>query len=202
MDFNTMDKEALKAWLMQKRQDYYAGEASVTDSVYDSAEDIFKSRFPNDPDIEGVRFARTTPFEKLSHNGFPMGSLNKANAVEDLVKFRNRVGGYPIHVSDKVDGLSLHLTYEDGILTHALTRHDGIDGEDVTHNVMRIPSIPKKLPEPVSVDVRGEVYLKKSGLIHFPDAPNTRNIASGTLRSKNGAGCEFLSFMAYEVRHL
>ncbi|WP_027882021.1 NAD-dependent DNA ligase LigA [Meiothermus rufus] len=94
----------------------------------------------------------------------------------------------------KIDGLSVNLIYQDGLLQRGLTRGDGVVGEDVTPNLLSIPDIPRRLREPLSLEVRGEVYLpietflelnahlEEEGLAPFK---NPRNAAAGSLRQKD-----------------
>lgn len=96
----------------------------------------------------------------------------------------------------KIDGLHIVLTYENGELKTAATRGDGVIGEDVTHNIRTIKSVPQKLPKPVSLIVEGEVYLTKSGFAKLnkerekagaPLFANPRNAAAGSIRQLDPA---------------
>lgn len=126
---------------------------------------------------------------------FPMYSLGNAFSYEDLVTFDNRIReeleNVKYSVELKIDGLAMSLEYEDGVLVRALTRGDGTEGEDVTHNARVIASIPLRLTEPVSLIVRGEVFMPASSFNKVnemrlenkePVFANTRNAASGTMR--------------------
>jgi len=114
------------------------------------------------------------------------------------------------YVELKLDGLSVYLTYEKGLLKTAATRGDGTTGEDVTQNIRTIESIPLKLTEPVDIEVRGEVYMdykqfekvnaaqeKKGEKIYA----NPRNLAAGTLRQLDPkiVSARKLKFMAWAV---
>jgi DNA ligase (NAD+) len=96
----------------------------------------------------------------------------------------------------KIDGLHIVLTYEQGALKTAATRGDGVVGEDVTHNIRTIKSVPQQLPEPLSLIVEGEVYLTKSGFAKLnkerenngePLFANPRNAAAGSIRQLDPA---------------
>lgn len=126
---------------------------------------------------------------------FPMYSLGNAFSYEDLVTFDNRIkeefADVKYSVELKIDGLAMSLEYEDGVFIRALTRGDGFEGEDVTHNARVIASIPLRLTEPVSLIVRGEVFMPASSFNKVnemrlenkePVFANTRNAASGTMR--------------------
>lgn len=134
-------------------------------------------------------------FEKFTHKN-QMMSLGDVFSFEELKEFdstvRKYVDGEVDYVCElKIDGLSISLTYENGILVKAATRGDGQIGEDVTTNAKTIKNIPLTLTKPVNIEVRGECYMpipsfKKLNLQRDEDgeAPfaNPRNAASGSLR--------------------
>ncbi|VWL85338.1 NAD-dependent DNA ligase LigA [Oceanivirga miroungae] len=134
-------------------------------------------------------------FTKVEHKK-PMLSLDNTYSIEDLKEFFNRtkkiVGFDPRYILElKLDGLSISLIYENGILVRALTRGDGKLGEDVTENIYQISSIPKKLNENIDIEVRGEVVLpikefkeinEKRVELGLDEFSNPRNAAAGTLR--------------------
>lgn len=136
-------------------------------------------------------------FEKVVHVT-PMMSLNNCFNIEELTQFYNRIDKEFNNISYttelKIDGLAISLFYENGLFIRAVTRGDGLVGEDVTENVKTIRSLPLKLNEPLTIEVRGEVFIKRSvfdalnkdrmlkGEVLFA---NPRNMASGTLRQLN-----------------
>lgn len=150
------------------------------------------------------------------HFAEPVLSLNNVHSIEELREFHSRVesltGKPPRYVAElKIDGLSIVLRYESGRLVQGATRGDGSIGEDVTANVRTIADIPETLSQPVSVEVRGEVYLTKSGLSALnqqrerdglPPFANPRNTAAGSLRQLNAAitRSRGLSAFIYEIR--
>jgi DNA ligase (NAD+) len=133
-------------------------------------------------------------FNKVVHDK-PMMSLSNAFSDQDLRDFDERilkeVDNYSYNMELKIDGLAINLKYRDGIFYSASTRGDGIVGEDVTSNVRTIKSLPMKLSEPWTLEVRGEVFMPhksferaneeraKEGLELFR---NARNAAAGTIR--------------------
>ena len=147
-------------------------------------------------------------FETVDH-AEPMLSLDNAYSEEELRAFDERVkrglaetGGVPAtidYVAElKIDGLSIALTYQDGVFVRAATRGDGVQGEDVTPNVRTIRAIPLRLSEPVagSIEVRGEIYLPRTAFERTnreredagePVFANPRNAAAGTLRNLDPA---------------
>lgn len=103
-------------------------------------------------------------FEKVTHN-IPMMSLADVFNEDEIREFDERIrkeGINPKYVCElKIDGLSVSLRYENGVLVTGATRGDGVVGEDITHNVKTIKQIPLKLNKPVDIEVRGEIYMSK-----------------------------------------
>lgn len=133
-------------------------------------------------------------FESVLHT-VPMNSLSDVFSYEELRDFLTRVGTslpHPVYsVEPKIDGLSVALRYENGVLINGATRGDGITGEDVTQNIKTIYSVPLVLKEPVSIVVRGEVYMPRAVFYKINEArereglallANPRNAAAGSLR--------------------
>ena len=133
-------------------------------------------------------------FEKYTH-AYRMDSLADVFSFEELEEFCQRVGGriaQPRYsVEPKIDGLSVSLTYENGIFVKGATRGDGVVGEDVTENLKTVYSIPLKLKEPLSLTVRGEVYMPRAVFERINSEraeagqalmANPRNAAAGSLR--------------------
>ncbi|MFA7560336.1 MAG: NAD-dependent DNA ligase LigA, partial [Sphaerochaeta sp.] len=133
----------------------------------------------------------SSDFPEVQHT-IAVLSLDKAYSEEELlawiIKLEKHVPDeLGIIVEEKIDGVSIVLYYEEGALARAVTRGNGVIGNDVTANVKTIPTIPLTLPEAVTVAVRGEIYLPKDEFealnanLETPYA-NPRNLASGTLR--------------------
>lgn len=133
-------------------------------------------------------------FEKVVHRT-PMLSLSNAFSEGDIRQFDQRVREvipHPVYVCElKIDGLACSLEYEQGILKRAATRGDGMVGEDITHNILTIKSVPLKLRDPVTIDVRGEVFMPKAAFEqlnrereanHLSLFANPRNAAAGSVR--------------------
>jgi len=152
---------------------------------------------PDSP-TQRVGAAPAEAFAPVVHRS-PMMSLANVYSVEELRAFDTRVrkalDGEPVeYVAElKIDGLAVSLTYEDGKFVRGATRGDGTTGEDVTHNLKTIRSIPMRLrlDRPVSIDVRGEVYMIRREFRKLneerqaagePLFANPRNAAAGSLR--------------------
>ncbi len=151
-------------------------------------------------------------FNKIVHER-PMLSLANVFNEEEIKDFANKIkreGFAPEYVCEyKIDGLSVALIYENGSLVRGVTRGDGVTGEDITHNVKTIKSIPLTLKEKIDIEVRGEIFMNKSTLEKLnkeraaqglPLLQNVRNAAAGSIRqldSKVTAKRELDNFIYY-----
>ena len=133
-------------------------------------------------------------FNKITHK-IPMLSLGNVFNEDEIRDFDSRIkkaGINPTYVCElKIDGLSVSLRYEDGVLVSGATRGDGVTGEDITNNVKTIKVIPLKLNKPITIEVRGEIYMEKETLKkineerskhNLPLLQNVRNAAAGSIR--------------------
>lgn len=158
-------------------------------------------------------------FEKSNHR-LPMLSLSNSYNQEDIFSFDERIKKFlntaesiPYFCEPKFDGLSMELVYENGLLTKALTRGDGLTGELVTQNVKTIKTIPLKLKTktpPELLEVRGEVLIHKEDFFELnssqqeeglPTFANPRNAAAGTIRQLDSkiTASRPLKFYAYAL---
>ena len=203
----------LRNELHQYNYNYYIKNApTVTDQEFDQlmAELMhLESLHPEmaDPNSPSVRVGSdlSHEFRQVRHR-YPMLSLGNTYNRDDVTAFYNRVreglGGEPFKICCelKFDGLSISLTYRNGELVQAVTRGDGVQGDDVTDNVRTIRSIPLQLRPglgyPDEFEIRGEVLMpwtsfeklnRERELREEPLFANPRNAASGTLKSKNSA---------------
>lgn len=133
-------------------------------------------------------------FNKVKHN-IPMMSLSNVFNEEEILNFDTKIRkevNNPKYVCElKIDGLSVSLKYQKGLLITAATRGDGKIGEEITHNVKTIKSVPLKLKKEIDIEVRGEIYMSKKALedlnktrkeINEPPFKNARNAAAGSIR--------------------
>src|SRR5215468_7811015 len=206
---------------------YYQDDApTVSDAEYDALRQrnaAIETRYPNlvraDSPSRRVGAAPAAKFAKVRH-GVPMLSLDNAFAEEDVVDFVGRIRRFLRLTEDdeiafsaepKIDGLSMSLRYENGELVIGATRGDGNEGEDVTANVKTLQDIPHRLKGkgvPQVCEVRGEVYMTKSGFLALNKRQsetggqvfvNPRNSAAGSVRQKDPAitASRPLGFFAY-----
>ena len=187
--------------------EYYTKDTpSVSDSEYDQLyrELIsLEEKYPNDilPDSPTHRVGGKVldGFEKYQHQ-YPLYSLQDAFSRAELEAFDERVRKeFPevIYLCElKIDGLSISLSYENGILVAGATRGDGSIGENITENLKRVKDIPLTLPQPLTMTVRGECYMPKASFDEVnrfrqengeAEFANPRNAAAGTLRQLDTA---------------
>lgn len=181
---------------------YMLDNPSVSDQEYDSnfrelkdlEEKYPEYILPNSP-TQLIGSTVIDKFEKVTHK-IPLMSLSDAFNYDELRAFDNRIkqaGITPKYVCElKIDGLSISLTYEKGILIRGTTRGDGTIGEDITNNVKTIKTIPYKLKKDIDIELRGEVFMNKKTLEEInaervkeglEPLKNTRNAASGSVRN-------------------
>lgn len=223
---NSLDNEILKNYTnlknkIEKYNNLYYNEDNpiISDMEYDGLLRKLKEmekEYPalleiDDSPTEKIGGTASNKFSKVEHK-VPMLSLSNTYNIAEIEDFDKRVKKI-INFSEKIeyilelklDGLSISLIYENGNLTRAVTRGDGKIGEDVTENIMEIESIPKKLKEPISLEVRGEIILPIPNFNKINEEreengeevfANPRNAAAGTIRqldstivSKRGLDC-------------
>ncbi|MEZ7611474.1 NAD-dependent DNA ligase LigA [Streptococcus sp. 20925_1_77] len=182
--------------------EYYTKDApSVSDSEYDQLyrelvelETAHPDEILPESPTHRVGGVVLKGFTKYQHQ-YPLYSLQDAFSREELEAFDQRVRKEFPSISYvcelKIDGLSISLTYENGVLVTGATRGDGSVGEDITENLKRVKDIPLVLPEPVNITVRGECYMSRASFDRVnqirqengePEFANPRNAAAGTLR--------------------
>ena len=197
----------LVALLNRYATEYYTSDnPSVSDSEYDrlyrelvELESAYPDQVLADSPTHRVGGKVLDGFEKYSHQ-YPLYSLQDAFSREELEAFDARVRkevAHPTYICElKIDGLSISLTYEKGILVVGATRGDGSVGENITENLKRVKDIPLTLPEELDITVRGECYMPRASFDQVnqarqengePEFANPRNAAAGTLRQLDTA---------------
>ena len=197
----------LVALLNRYAAEYYTSDnPSVSDSEYDrlyrelvELETAYPDQVLADSPTHRVGGKVLDGFEKYSHQ-YPLYSLQDAFSREELEAFDARVRkevAHPTYICElKIDGLSISLTYEKGILVAGATRGDGSVGENITENLKRVKDIPLTLQEELDITVRGECYMPRASFDQVnqarqengePEFANPRNAAAGTLRQLDTA---------------
>lgn len=182
---------------------YVKDQPKVLDSEYDKLyqelvqlETQYPESITPDSPTQRIGGVILDGFEKAVHE-VPLYSLNDAFSKEELEAFDARVAkalghhNYSYECELKIDGLSISLRYENGRFVRGATRGDGSVGENITENLKTVRSIPMTLPEPISIEVRGECYMPKESFMKLNEAreqegldtfANPRNAAAGSLR--------------------
>ena len=193
----------LRDELNQYAHEYYVqDQPSVEDFVYDKKYQELVEIETEYPDLitpesptQRVGGIVLEGFEKVVHD-IPLYSLNDVFSKEELIAFDERVKkavGHPVSYCCelKIDGLSISLKYEQGVFVQGATRGDGTVGENITENLKTVKSIPLRLKEPLSIEVRGECYMPKASFVKLNKQreedgkevfANPRNAAAGSLR--------------------
>ncbi|MFA7302281.1 MAG: NAD-dependent DNA ligase LigA [Candidatus Paceibacterota bacterium] len=200
--------EKLRALLAHHAHLYYTLDTpEISDAAYDSlARELtdLETAFPELASASSVTqrvVGEALPFLAKVKHEVPQWSFNDAFSEEEIRAFDERVrkltGAEPSYDLElKIDGLKIVLTYVKGVLATAVTRGDGVVGEDVTHNVRTIKEVPHKLTRPVDLIAEGEIYLTRSGFAKLnaareeagePLFANPRNAAAGSVRQLDPA---------------
>ncbi|WP_338217070.1 NAD-dependent DNA ligase LigA [Companilactobacillus muriivasis] len=193
----------IRPQLNEWRDAYYTKDAPVVeDNVYDklynqllALEQQYPDLVTSDSPSQQVGDVTLPDFNKVTHD-IPMLSMGDVFSEAELAEFNDRIEKNVGHEVDynvelKIDGLSLSLIYENGILVQGSTRGNGTIGENVTENVKTIKDIPQKLSRPLSFEVRGECFMSKKEFLRLNQErenegqqvfANPRNAAAGSLR--------------------
>ena len=193
----------LVEWLNTRMLEYNAGNPTVSDSEWDkkyfelvALELLTNQKLENSPTQRII--AEVNSLKKVEHN-HKMLSLEKTKDIEVI---RNFVGNKPFLAMCKMDGLTCSLHYKNGQLVSAETRGNGVVGEDIYHNALRIPSIPNNILYEGELVIDGEIICTYEDFEEFSkEYANVRNYASGSIRLLNSNECanRKLTFVAWEV---
>lgn len=213
--------QELENLIIKYQQSYYMGEGEIEDSEFDKLWDELKELDPNNKvlkkigsDIEEDNLFNNEGNFKKSKHLIPMGSQEKAANPEAFLEWANKIN-YPEYLVEyKLDGASLELQYENGIFVKGVTRGNGIIGDDITNNVLKMKGLVKRLVKKNSEmdlfsqeeiinftgGIRGEVIMSHD--VHdkyFSDKANCRNAANGLMKRKDGTGSEYLEIICYNA---
>ena len=206
------DKERileLRQLLRRYSYEYYTlDKPSIPDSEYDRLFrelEQLEEKYPemDDPNsvTKRVGFEVLSEFQKITHR-IPMLSLGDVFSYDELRQWSKKItdvyGQIEYCVEYKIDGLAMSLLYENGSFVQAVTRGDGVTGEDVTNNVVTIQSIPMNIPYNQRYEIRGEIYMPKSSFERLnkqrrqnneEEFANPRNAAAGSIRQLDSRIC-------------
>ena len=215
----------LEKLILKYQKSYYDGEAEISDEEFDLLWNELKELSPDSRVISKIGAGSDAPlivpeetgaytvdgFPKARHL-IPMGSQEKAANPVEFIAWAQKMGmetespgkesqgKKKFIVQYKLDGASLELQYENGKLVRAVTRGDGITGDEITSNAKRMNGVAKEIKLPYSGGVRGEVIMTHDvWQSKYSSKANCRNAANGIMRRKDGEGCSNLQFMAYDA---
>ena len=204
----TIEQEHKMKDLIQKLNkytvEYDCGNPSISDKEWDdmyftlaALEEETGIYLPSSP-TQKIIYNTVTSLQKVEHN-HPMLSLDK---TKDLTAVKSFLGNHDWIAMAKMDGLTCSLRYFNGNLISAETRGNGIIGEDITHNAMVIPSIPKTIDQKEDTVIDGEIICTYNNFENFKDTyKNPRNFASGSIRLLDSKECfkRHLTFVAWDI---
>ena len=179
------------------------------DALYDRLVELVDGADPSFIEVQeaqafiasiGAAPADDSGWTKVRHSA-PMSSLNKAQTIDEFKSWVASCGPRPGRkvITEKLDGISISMRYEDGRLVQALTRGDGDTGEDITRNVVKMKGVVTFIKN-FTGHKRGEIILRKSDMkAHFPGAMSTRNTAAGAAKDLAGTKCEHLTVLHYQL---
>jgi DNA ligase (NAD+) len=180
---------------------YLTDQTKMSDEDYDTLKKWLQDEHADNPEVKAYLSQVGAPLaahlDKVKHK-IPMGSLSNSMDEAEYRKWHGK-HGQPIVMTPKMDGSSIEIIYENGKLVQAITRGDGIEGEDVTRNVRKFKNVPTELEDTMNGSVRGEAMLLIADFAEFFDSANPRNAANGTVRRSDGSGAEHMVFFAFDV---
>lgn len=186
--------------LIRRNQElYYNAEPAISDEEFDALWAELEDIDPGNALLRRIGEDKADGWPKTKHV-MPMGSQAKATDPESFEAWASKTQYDKYIVQYKLDGASLELQYDSGILIRAVTRGDGIIGDDITPNAARMRGVPRTLPMAFSGGVRGEVLMSRT--VHkerYADKANCRNAANGLMKRKDGAGSEDLNVICYDA---
>lgn len=189
----------LEALIRRYQASYYNGEGEISDAEFDALWDELAALAPDSPVLAAVGADAVDGFPKARHL-IPMGSQDKAANPEEFRAWAAKTAAVEYLVQHKLDGAGLELQYQSGRLLRAVTRGDGLVGDDITPNARRMAGVLDALDLPFTGGVRGEVVMPRSvWKAKYVNKANCRNAANGLMRRKDGSGSEDLRLVCYDA---
>jgi DNA ligase (NAD+) len=189
----------LEQEILKHRDLYYNKTPEISDAEFDLLEDQLRKLDPNNPILFQIGADSSELFEKKEHI-IPMGSQDKVTKPAEFRKWAKNRSQEKYIVQFKLDGISIELQYKSGIFQSAITRGNGVIGDDVTKNVMNMKGFMPKLKARFTGGLRAEILLFHDIFdSKYSDKQNCRNAAAGIVRRKDGEGCEDLNLIFYDA---
>ncbi len=178
---------------------YYNEQSEISDAEYDVLESKLKKLDPNNPLFSEVGKDSDIRLKKIQHI-IPMGSLSKASNSEEFYKWAKKMNYDLFIIQFKLDGISVELQYINGKFKYGVSRGNGLIGDNISENVKKMKGFISKVNFEFSGAVRGEIILTKDIFkSKYSNAKNSRNMASGIVKRKDGKGSEDLTIITYDV---
>lgn len=207
-DFEQMHQNELETLLTNASDAYYNKSVPImSDEEFDLGLSILKSKFPDSEIIKSIGSkVKTTKWEKAFHK-IPMTSLNKVNTLSEFIEWSNIIGDSCYILMEKLDGISIDLEYDSGKLVKAITRGDGIYGENILPNVLKMKNVIREL-DGFTGSLRGEIIIfvsdfeKLNEFLRFnneKEMSNPRNAVNGISKRYDGKYSEYCSILFYDV---
>lgn len=203
--------DQLRQRIDEANDNYYnKGVATVTDAEFETMLKMLQALSFNDPRLKSVGSPPT--LDKVDHQ-YPMGSLDnidasKLNELEVYLKRAREIAGgayHTYHMTPKIDGSSIAITYKSGTLVSAATRGNGYVGQDITAKVKYFKQVPTQLSEPIDIVVRGEAVMHRDDFIDYISTAelegvrNPRNTGNGIVVRKDCRGAGLIHFYAFNA---
>ena len=167
--------------------------------MFDILWDELKNLDPNNEVFSKIGADFDTSLDKVRHL-ILMNSQAKVTSPAEFSKWARKTGYSQFITQFKLDGISVELQYLRGKFQYGVTRGDGLIGDDISHNVKKMRAFAPEVNPEFTGAVRGEIILKKDIFLKkYPDAKNSRNMASGITKRKDGKGSEDLTFIVYDA---
>jgi DNA ligase (NAD+) len=202
------DKEALYDLYTRAKKAYYDGEPIIPDEQFDALEQLLLQSIP---DLVSRQIGAPARGKKVQLP-VPMGSLDQVHNQDELSRWEAKYpAGTKLILTEKIDGNSALVQYEQSCLTASFSRGDGVMGANNLRHLSKVPSIPHKIPQPGTVLIRGEVVVEianwETNVLPLATNragtkyANSRNFVAGFLNGKQGdlALYKFITFVAYEI---
>lgn len=180
---------------------YYNNSSLISDEEFDALWDSLKKEEPESELLKDIGNTVWEGWPKMKHR-MMMGSQDKFNNEADFRDWlRIKLIKFPVMIQYKLDGLSVELQYDNGVFKSAVTRGNGLEGDDITPNAIKMKGVPKTLADKnFTGAIRGEILLNNETFEkYFSDAKNPRNMASGITKRKSGVDSEHLTVIVYDA---
>ncbi len=192
--------EELETLIAYHQDKYYNNQPEISDEEFDALWSELADLDPGNPIFRSVGRDAAEGWAKVRHL-IPMGSQSKASDPEEFRAWAGKMDFSTFVVQDKMDGASLEMQYERGLFLRAVTRGDGVVGDDISRNALRMRGVVEKIPGGFTGGVRGEVLMSRE--VHkrkYAEKANCRNAANGLMKRKDGQGSEDLDVVCYDAK--